>query len=207
MPRNGIEQAGFRALAMEEDALLDERDGEGGRMRALLVAGVDGFVGDEPVVAAAAEVGAAGVAPAGDVRLVDVGHAGRAAVELDTAGFRQVKHILVAVVDVTLRVDRFEMTGADLFAGGGLDGDGLDPVERVLQDEERLVPVGQREDELVRHQRIRRSRADVEEERGVVRHHALQFRRPLAAPGEELLARRGVLEGSCRRCRDCRAAR
>ena len=49
-----IEQARFGALAMQANALLDKCDRKGGGMRPILVAGVDGFIGDEPVVSAAA---------------------------------------------------------------------------------------------------------------------------------------------------------
>jgi Cu/Ag efflux pump CusA len=46
---------------------VGEFDGEGCRVRALVGAALDRLVGDEPIVAAAAFVLAAGVAPAGDV--------------------------------------------------------------------------------------------------------------------------------------------
>lgn len=39
----GVEQPGLRALAVEADALLDEGDGKGGGVGALLVAGLDGL--------------------------------------------------------------------------------------------------------------------------------------------------------------------
>ena len=136
-----IEQAGRRALAVDADALLDESDRKSRGVGAVLVARLDGLVGDKPGVSPAAQVLAAGVAPAGDVGFVNVRHPGGAAVELDAAGFRQVEDILVAVVDEALRVDRLEMPGADLVVGAGLDGDGFHPVEGVLEGEKRIRPV------------------------------------------------------------------
>lgn len=63
----GIEEVFRLFLAVDADALLDEGDGEGGGVGAVLVTGFDGVVGDEPVISAAAFILASGVAPAGDV--------------------------------------------------------------------------------------------------------------------------------------------
>ena len=87
--KKGIEQAGVRPFAMELQALLDESDGKGRGVRPILVAGIDGVVGNEPGVSPAAAVLAAGVAPAGNVRLVLIRQSGGAAVERDVAGFLQ----------------------------------------------------------------------------------------------------------------------
>lgn len=72
------------------------------------------------------------VPPTGDVGFINVRHTGGAAVERDIAGFGEVKHIFVAVVDVALGIDRFEMTGGNGFVIHGGDGDRFDPVKGVL---------------------------------------------------------------------------
>ena len=193
-PKERIQQPSGRAFSVEPDALLYQRDRKGRRVGPVLVAGVDGFVGDEPRISPAAQVCTARVAPAGDVGLILVGDARRAAVEWDIASFREVEDVFVAVVDEAFRVDGLKMSGTDGLAAASLDGDGFHPVEGVLEGEERRRSIGECEDELVRHQRICRGSADVEKKRGVVYHYAFHLGRPLAAPSEELLARGGVLE-------------
>lgn len=178
----GIEEIGVRAFAVDADTLFDQGGGEGGGVGALFVAGLDGFVGNEPGVAATTQVGTFGVFPALDVALIDVGDAGGAAVEGDGAGFGEVEDVLVAVVDVALRVDGFEVSGADLFACAGFDGDGFDPVEGVLQDEE--VRGAEGEEELVREEGAAGGATDVEEEGSVVSEDATNFCGPVGAPGE-----------------------
>lgn len=186
----GIEEAGGLAFAVEADALFDEGGGVGSGVGAFLVAGEDGFVGDEPVVAAAAEVGAAGVGPAGDVGLVGVGDAGGAAVEEDLAEFGEVEDVFVAVVDEAFRVDGLEVAGADLFTGACFDGDGFDPVEGVLEDEEALAAEG--EEELVGEEGIAGGAADVEEEGAVGGEDAADFEGPFPAPGEVVGGAAGI---------------
>ena len=105
-------------------------------MRALALAGMDGVVGDEPCIATTAAVGAAGMLPSLDVRLVGVGNTSRAAVEFDRAGPGEMEDVLVAVVDVALGVDRFEVSGADRLGVAGFDRDRFDPVKGVLKLEE-----------------------------------------------------------------------
>lgn len=61
---------------MKGDALFDERDGKTGGMRSLVRAGPDGLIGNEPSIAAAALIRAAGVLPALDVGFVRVGNSG-----------------------------------------------------------------------------------------------------------------------------------
>lgn len=63
----GIEEVFGAFEAVNTDALLDKGDWKGGGMGPLLVAGHNGVVGDEPVVATAPFVFTSGVAPAGDV--------------------------------------------------------------------------------------------------------------------------------------------
>lgn len=77
------------------------------------------------------------MAPARDVGFVLIGDARAAAVEGDFARFCEVEDEFVAVVDEARGVDGFEMARADDFSGAGFDGDGFDPVEGVLEDEER----------------------------------------------------------------------
>lgn len=77
------------------------------------------------------------MAPTGDVGFVLIGDARAAAVEGDFSGFCEVEDEFVAVVDEARGVDGFEVTCADDFSGAGFDGDGFDPVEGVLEDEER----------------------------------------------------------------------
>src|SRR4051812_2297059 len=74
-------------------------------MRPVAVTPLNGFVGDEPGVAAAANaVGCR--APAGDVRLVLIGHAQRQAIELRRPERREMKDELLAVVQEAIAVDR-----------------------------------------------------------------------------------------------------
>lgn len=189
--------------------MLDQGDGKGGGVGALAFAGLDGFVGNEPGVSPAAEVFAFGVTPASDVGFMDIRHARGAAVERNIAGFRQVKHVFVAVVDVALGIDWLEMPGGNGLAIHGGDGDRFDPVKGVLQNKQGFRSIGEGEDELVREQGIGWCGADVEEKRRVIRHHAFHLRGPCFAPSEEFIARRGVFEGSVvnpeivrRRCDD-----
>ncbi len=130
-------------------------------MGSLALAGLNGFVGNEPGVSTAAKILTLGVAPARDVGFIDVRHASRAAIERDIAGFCQVKQIFVAVVDVALGIDRFEMARRNWLSCFGSDGYRFDPVKRVLQNEQRLRSIGESEDELMGEQGIRWRRADV----------------------------------------------
>ena len=168
MPRKGsrtVEDSGFPWMT---DAAFGEGDGESGGMGALFGAAEDGFVGDEPVVSAATFVHTVGVSPAADVGFVLVGDTDGAAVDGDVAGFGEVEDVLVAVVDEAFGIDGFEVAGADLGAVRGLDGDGFDPVEGVLEDPGvGVVRGGEGEDDLVWEEGVFGGGADVEEERAV----------------------------------------
>lgn len=63
----GVEEDGFFAFAVDAHALLDEGGREAGGMRALGISGIDGLVGDEPVVSTATLVVTLGVFPAANV--------------------------------------------------------------------------------------------------------------------------------------------
>lgn len=171
----GVEQVGLSAFSMDADALFDEADGEGGGVWTFLGARLDGVVGDEPVVPTAAFVFTVGVAPAGDVGFVRIGHACGTALEGDVAGFGEVEDVFVAVVDVALAVDGFEVSGADGGVLTGFYGDGFDPVEGILEGEEGTWAGGEGEQELVGQERVFRGGADVQEKRGVTVHEAFDF--------------------------------
>ncbi len=82
--------------AVELEAVLGEARRERRGVGAILVPVLDGVVGDEPGVAAAAAVLAAGL-PAGDVRRVLVRHPNRAPIERRVPLAREMKDELVAV--------------------------------------------------------------------------------------------------------------
>ncbi len=180
---------------MDFDALLDEGDGKSGGVGAFTFAGLDGFVGNEPGVAATAKILTLGVAPARDVGFMNVRHAGGATIQRDIAGFGQVKNVFVAVVDVALGIDGFEMSCGNGVTIHGSDGDRFHPVKGVLQNEQGLWAIGEGEDDLVGKEGIGWCGADVEEKRCVILHHALHFCCPGFAPNEKFIAWRGVFEG------------
>lgn len=80
-----IEHDGGVFFAVNADALLGESDGKGGGVGAFLVATLNGVVGDEPGVAAAAFVLAAGVAPSVDVGFIGIRDTCGSALEWDVA--------------------------------------------------------------------------------------------------------------------------
>src|SRR5438477_13191392 len=100
-------------------------------MRSLLGATLDCFVGNEPGVAAAAAVAPARVRPARDVTFVLVRNAEREPVDVDLAVDGEMKNVFVAVVQKSFRTDRLKMSERPI-----VDGDRLDPVNGVLQNEE-----------------------------------------------------------------------
>ena len=195
--------------AVQPDAVLGHARREGRRVRAVLVAVLDRFVGDEPgVAAAAAGVGAAG--PARHVRRVLVLDADRAAVERRAPARREVEDELLAVVDEPLAVDRLVVADVQVAGQTGaragrvlVDRDRLDPVDGVLE----LQVLARRLGHVQRRPGVGRLGADVQEERSG---RVQRLRRRLdpgagpvqiAVPGQR--CRRS--SGSARR--GCRAAR
>src|SRR3954454_546344 len=101
---------------MQFDAVHCELNRKGGGMRPLFVATLDRLVGHEPGVAATTQIVSAGVTPARDVGFVRVGNAEREAVDRSTAFCREMEDVLMAIIQVTRRVDRLEMTARDVGA-------------------------------------------------------------------------------------------
>ena len=101
----------------------------------------------------------------------------------------------MAVVDVSIGINRFEMPSRNRLAASRRDGNRFHPVKGVLQNEERLRPISEGEDELVGEQGIRWSCTDVEEKRCIIFHDAFHLRDPCFAPSEKFIARRSVFEG------------
>ena len=96
--------------AVELDAVHRQFDRECGRVWPLFVATLDCLVRDEPGVAAAAFIAPAGMLPAGDVALVLIWHAEREAIDRSAAFRGEMEDVFVAIVHVTRRVDRLEVT-------------------------------------------------------------------------------------------------
>ena len=67
----------------------------------------------------------------------------------------------MTVIDEALRVDGLEVASADLLVGASFNGDGFDPVKGVLKRENRMIALGECEDQLVRKQWICGGCADV----------------------------------------------
>ncbi len=158
-------------------------------MRAVAVPGDDRLVGDEPVVAAASPVASAGVAPARDVALVRIRHADGEAVDRHFSGLGEVEDELVAVVEEAGGVDRLEVPDRDRIRPLRLHRDRLDPVDRVLEMEERPQGKG----EFVRDPRVLRGRADVEEKGASRLQEPFHFAAPFERPGEVVLRGEVVL--------------
>src|SRR5262245_20454127 len=110
-------------------------------MRPIPVAALNRLVGDEPRIAAAAHPFGAG-APAGNARLILIGHAQSQTIERRGAGVGEVEDELVAVVQIAIAVDRLVMPDRQiaLETGSGtgrtaFDGNRLDPMNDVLEAE------------------------------------------------------------------------
>ena len=175
--------------------VLGEPRREGGGVRAVLVAALDGVVGNEPGVAPAAAVGAAR-APPGDVRSVLVLDADAAAIERRPSRRREVEDELVAVVQEARAVDRLVVTDRQVAlqargeAGRVLvDGDRLDPVDGVLQVEALPRRLG----DVHRRPGIGGLGAEVQEQRAFRLQHARRSRRPGFGPLQVFRTRKAVV--------------
>ena len=138
-PRNGSTTSPRRLEAVQAQALLGQARREGGRVRPLAIAALDGLVGDEPGVAAAARASRRR-RPAPDVGTVLIRHADRAAVQRRRGRRREVEHELVAVVEEPRAVDGLVVADGQVAfeagAGAGqvaIDRDRLHPVDDVLE--------------------------------------------------------------------------
>lgn len=100
-------------------------------MWAFLLAVLDRFIRNEPGVPAAAFVSPARVRPPSNVALVLIGNTEREAIDIDLSIARKMENVFVAVIEESFRADWLEMAERPVF-----DGDRLDPVDRVLQNEE-----------------------------------------------------------------------
>ncbi len=183
-----VEHDEIRPATVDFDAVDCELDRESRGMWPVFGAAHDCFVGDEPVVAPAAEIFSVGVTPPGDIGFVNVRDTEAQAVNGRVAIFCEVEDILLTVGNIPWRIERFEMPGGDLLAVDGLDGNGFDPVEGVLEDEGNVVS-SQGQQQLVREKRVGRGSADVEKEGAVFLEDALDGEGPGAAPGEVIVAR------------------
>src|SRR5437660_11978947 len=103
-------------------------------MWALLLAALNRFIRNEPCVAATTQIAASRMCPARDIALVLVWNAECQSIDLNMAGDREMKDVLVTIVQKPLRVDRFEMSARYGRAVFVLNGDCLDPMNAVLQD-------------------------------------------------------------------------
>ena len=148
---------------MQPDAIRRQLRPETSPDAVALSRDADRLVGNEPGIAAAAPIASARVAPARDVALVRVRNAEREPIDRRATFGREMKNVFVAIIQKTRRTDRLEMSARNQFALLVFDRDRLDPMDRILQNEE----IAQAQNELVRQQRIRRRRAEIEKKRAV----------------------------------------
>ena len=120
-PEEGIHRRPRAFPAVQPHAVFGQPRRERGGVRAVLVAALDGVVGNEPGVAAAAPVGAAR-APPGDVRRVLVLDADAAAIERRPPRGREVEDELVAVVQEARAVDRLVVADGQVALQAGARG-------------------------------------------------------------------------------------
>src|SRR3954462_11815184 len=95
---------------MQPDAPFRQLHRECRRMRTLLGATLNRFVRNEPSIAATAPVFSFRVPPASDVPFVGVRNAEREPINRRPAFRREMEDIFVAIVEITRRADRFEVT-------------------------------------------------------------------------------------------------
>jgi len=120
--------------AMKLDAPLCQLDWKGRRMRSLLFAPLNCFVGNEPGISAATSVAPSRVRPSRDVCFVPIRNAKGEPVEWCFSLGREMKQIFVAIIQETARIDGFEMSARSDFATFPFEADRLDPVNGILQN-------------------------------------------------------------------------
>ena len=165
------------------------------RVWPFLGAALDGFVRHEPGVAAAPAVGF-GAVPAAHIALVLILHPDCQPVQGDIARFGQMEDVLVGVVDKAAAVDRFVVTHRDIAADAGvaahvflLNGDGLDPVNDILQGE----VLAQFEEDFERSPGIRGFATYIEKDRTLVAQDLADDAAPFAHPANIVGASHGVV--------------
>ena len=182
----GVEHEAGPFEPVQAHALLGHLRRERRRMRAVAVAALDGLVGHEPGIAAAAQP-VAGRCPALDVGGVLVGHSNGAPVEPRAPAGREMKDVLVAVVDEALAVDGLVVAYSDIAVEAGrraglcaIDRDRLDPVDRVLK----LEVAASHLSDFEWDPGVRGLGPDVEEEGGVILCDTSHATYPPVGPGE-----------------------
>src|SRR5207237_2862647 len=95
---------------MQFDAPFRELNRKRRGMRSLLCPALNCPIGNEPCVAPAAQIASMSMRPAGDITFVLIRNSDGEPIQLNTAGFRKMKNVFVAVVDESLRTNRLEMT-------------------------------------------------------------------------------------------------
>src|ERR1041385_6152782 len=90
------------------------------------------------------------MAPARDIGFVRIRNTQAQTVQLHLSCLGQMEDELVAIIGETLATERFEMPGTDKVAFFGLNGNGLDPVKRVLEHKQ----LAQLDDQFVREERV-----------------------------------------------------
>lgn len=162
-------------------------------MRAIAASPGDRFVRDEPRIPPTPEIyGLTSFSgPSLDVALVLVWHAHCQSIKGDIALVREVEYVLVAIVYEPLAVYGLVMAYCNVAFDARVvshiilgDGDGLDPMDHVLENE--YLP--QLRGYLERDPRIAGLGAYVQEERPCWRERARNFRCPFAGPFEILAA-------------------
>src|SRR5262245_62471054 len=164
-------------------------------MRSFLLAALNGFVGNEPRIPAAPYAGCCGP-PAPDVRLILILDADRLSIDWRVTRYGEVEHEFVAVVHEAAAVDWLVVADGQVIieigAGAGerlLDGDRLDPVNRVLQLQVRSDGLG----DINRRPRVGGLCADIQEQRAVWRENSCHALDPLSRPLEVVATRHGVV--------------
>jgi len=84
--------------AVQFDAPFRQLHWKSRRMRALFLAALDRFIGNEPSIAATTQIASASVTPARNVAFVLIRYSDGEPIELDAPGFSEMKNVLMTVV-------------------------------------------------------------------------------------------------------------